>query len=61
MGRNIAAGSPRSTDIKDGITRRAGEAWAFRLPPAEAAKRASRTIGWPQLAAGVVWLTGKTP
>jgi hypothetical protein len=24
-------------------------------------KRTSRTIGWPELTAGVVWLTGKTP
>jgi hypothetical protein len=31
------------------------------LLPAEAAKRASRTIGWPEPAADVVWLTGKTP
>ena len=28
------------------------------LPPADAAKRASRAIGWPELAADAVWLTG---
>jgi NAD(P)-dependent dehydrogenase (short-subunit alcohol dehydrogenase family) len=33
--------------------------WDPSLPPAEAAKRASRAIGWPELAADAVWLTGK--
>jgi NAD(P)-dependent dehydrogenase (short-subunit alcohol dehydrogenase family) len=32
--------------------------WDTSLPPAEAAKRASRAIGWPELAADAVWLTG---
>jgi len=32
--------------------------WDASLPPAEAAKRASRPIGWPELAADAVWLTG---
>ena len=32
--------------------------WDVQLPPAEAAKRASRPIGWPELAADAVWLTG---
>jgi NAD(P)-dependent dehydrogenase (short-subunit alcohol dehydrogenase family) len=32
--------------------------WDPSLPPAEAAKRASRPIGWPELAADAVWLTG---
>jgi NAD(P)-dependent dehydrogenase (short-subunit alcohol dehydrogenase family) len=32
--------------------------WDARLPPAEAAKGASRPIGWPELAGDAVWLTG---
>jgi NAD(P)-dependent dehydrogenase (short-subunit alcohol dehydrogenase family) len=32
--------------------------WDVQLPPAAAAKRASRAIGWPELAADAVWLTG---
>jgi NAD(P)-dependent dehydrogenase (short-subunit alcohol dehydrogenase family) len=32
--------------------------WDSSLPPAEAAARASRAIGWPELAADAVWLTG---
>lgn len=32
--------------------------WDNSLPPAEAAARASRAIGWPELAADAVWLTG---
>jgi hypothetical protein len=35
--------------------------WDASLPPAEAAKRASRAIGWPELSADAIWLTGKTP
>jgi NAD(P)-dependent dehydrogenase (short-subunit alcohol dehydrogenase family) len=31
--------------------------WDPSLPPAEAAKRASRPIGWPELATDAVWLT----
>ena len=34
--------------------------WDNNLPPAEAAARASRAIGWPELAADAVWLTGGT-
>ena len=34
--------------------------WDISLPPAEAARRASRPIGWPELAADAVWLTGNT-
>ena len=30
--------------------------WDAKLPPAEAAKRASRAIGWPELRADAVWL-----
>jgi NAD(P)-dependent dehydrogenase (short-subunit alcohol dehydrogenase family) len=32
--------------------------WDKSLPPAEAAALASRPIGWPELAADAVWLTG---
>jgi NAD(P)-dependent dehydrogenase (short-subunit alcohol dehydrogenase family) len=32
--------------------------WDKNLPPAEAAARASRAIGWPELSADAVWLTG---
>ena len=31
--------------------------WDASLPPTEAAKRASRPIGWPELGADAVWLT----
>lgn len=34
--------------------------WDTRLKPADAAQRASRAIGWPELAADAVWLTGKS-
>ena len=32
--------------------------WDAKLKPAEAAERASRAIGWPELSADAVWLTG---
>jgi NAD(P)-dependent dehydrogenase (short-subunit alcohol dehydrogenase family) len=32
--------------------------WDKNLPAAEAAARASRAIGWPELSADAVWLTG---
>lgn len=32
--------------------------WDTNLPPADAAARASRAIGWPELSADAVWLTG---
>jgi NAD(P)-dependent dehydrogenase (short-subunit alcohol dehydrogenase family) len=32
--------------------------WNKSLPAAEAAERASRAIGWPELSADAVWLTG---
>jgi NAD(P)-dependent dehydrogenase (short-subunit alcohol dehydrogenase family) len=32
--------------------------WDISLPPAEAARRASRAIGWPELGADAVWLAG---
>jgi NAD(P)-dependent dehydrogenase (short-subunit alcohol dehydrogenase family) len=34
--------------------------WDVSLPPEEAARRASRPIGWPELAADAVWLSGAT-
>ena len=34
--------------------------WDTALKPADAARRASRAIGWPELAADAVWLTGKS-
>ena len=33
--------------------------WDKGLPPAEAARRASRAIGWPELAGDAVWLQSK--
>ncbi len=33
--------------------------WDGKLNPAEAAQRSSRAIGWPELAADAVWLTGR--
>ncbi len=32
--------------------------WDAALPPAEAAQRSSRAIGWPELVADAVWLQG---
>jgi NAD(P)-dependent dehydrogenase (short-subunit alcohol dehydrogenase family) len=32
--------------------------WDAKLPEAEAANKASRAIGWPELGADAVWLTG---
>ncbi len=32
--------------------------WDTSLPPKDAAKRASRSIGWPELGADAVWLSG---
>ncbi len=32
--------------------------WDAALPPAEAAKKAGRAIGWPELGADAVWLRG---
>jgi len=32
--------------------------WDKTLPPDEAAERASRAIGWPELGADAVWLRG---
>jgi NAD(P)-dependent dehydrogenase (short-subunit alcohol dehydrogenase family) len=30
--------------------------WDMKIPPAEAAKQASRAVGWPELTADAVWL-----
>jgi hypothetical protein len=32
--------------------------WDTKIPPAEAASKSSRGIGWPELGSDVVWLTG---
>ena len=34
--------------------------WDTTLNPADTAQRASRAIGWPELSADAVWLTGKS-
>jgi NAD(P)-dependent dehydrogenase (short-subunit alcohol dehydrogenase family) len=48
-----------SDEAKDFSGRRITAArWDNNLPPAEAAARASRAIGWPELSADAVWLTG---
>jgi NAD(P)-dependent dehydrogenase (short-subunit alcohol dehydrogenase family) len=48
-----------SDEAKDFSGRRITAArWDTNLPPAEAAARASRAIGWPELSADAVWLTG---
>lgn len=48
-----------SDEAKDFSGRRITAArWDSSLPPAEAAARASRAIGWPELSADAVWLTG---
>ena len=39
-------------------TRITAARWDTKLPPAEAAKKASRAIGWPELSSDAVWLTG---
>jgi NAD(P)-dependent dehydrogenase (short-subunit alcohol dehydrogenase family) len=35
--------------------------WDTKLPPDQAAERASRAIGWPELSADAVWLQGSRP
>ena len=48
------------SDAASGFTGRRITAarWDATLPPAEAAKRSSRDIGWPELSSDAVWLTG---
>ena len=50
------------SDASNGVTgqRFTAARWEASLAPAEAARRAGRAIGWPELAADAVWLTGKT-
>ena len=48
-----------SDEAKDFSGRRiTAPRWDKNLPAAEAAARASRAIGWPELSADAVWLTG---
>ncbi|HEY0438976.1 MAG TPA: SDR family oxidoreductase [Xanthobacteraceae bacterium] len=49
------------SDASDGFTgqRITAGRWDAALPPAEAARAASRAIGWPELAADAVWLQAK--
>jgi NAD(P)-dependent dehydrogenase (short-subunit alcohol dehydrogenase family) len=49
------------SDAANGVTGRRFTAarWDPALPAGEAAKRAGRAIGWPELAADAVWLQGK--
>lgn len=49
------------SDASDGFTgqRITAARWNTALPPAEAARAASRAIGWPELAADAVWLQAK--
>ncbi len=48
-----------SDEAKDFSGRRITAArWDAKLPPAEAAQRSSRAIGWPELSSDAVWLTG---
>ena len=35
--------------------------WDPKMPPAQAAERASRPIGWPELSGDAVWLQGSGP
>jgi NAD(P)-dependent dehydrogenase (short-subunit alcohol dehydrogenase family) len=48
------------SDASDGFNgqRITAARWDTTLPVAEAARRASRPIGWPELAADAVWLQG---
>lgn len=57
-------GPPISWLISDGSAGFNGQRitaarWDASLPPAEAARKASRAIGWPELASDAVWLTAK--
>jgi 3-oxoacyl-[acyl-carrier protein] reductase len=49
------------SDESNGVTGRRFTAarWDAALPPAEAAQRAGRAIGWPELTGDAVWLQGK--
>jgi len=56
-------GPPTAWLVSDGAKNFSGRRitaarWDKTLPAAEAAARASRAIGWPELSADAVWLTG---
>jgi hypothetical protein len=48
------------SDASDGFNgqRITAARWDAALPAAQASRRASRPIGWPELAADAVWLQG---
>jgi NAD(P)-dependent dehydrogenase (short-subunit alcohol dehydrogenase family) len=50
------------SDAASGFTgqRLTAARWDVSLPAEEAARRASRSIGWPELTADAVWLSGAT-
>ena len=50
------------SDASSGLTgqRITAARWDVSLPPEDAARRASRPIGWPELAADAVWLAEAT-
>jgi NAD(P)-dependent dehydrogenase (short-subunit alcohol dehydrogenase family) len=50
------------SDASSGFTgqRITAARWDVSLPPQDAARRAGRPIGWPELAADAVWLSGAT-
>jgi NAD(P)-dependent dehydrogenase (short-subunit alcohol dehydrogenase family) len=47
------------SEASNGVTgkRFTAQHWDVSLPPGDAAKKASRDIGWPELAAGPAWFT----
>jgi NAD(P)-dependent dehydrogenase (short-subunit alcohol dehydrogenase family) len=64
MLRPAIMGPPASWLISDAASRFTGRRitaarWDATLPPDEAAQRASRAIGWPELAGDAVWLQDK--
>ena len=58
-------GPPTAWLVSDGSSEFTGRRitaarWDTTLKPADAAQQASRAIGWPELSADAVWLTGKS-
>jgi NAD(P)-dependent dehydrogenase (short-subunit alcohol dehydrogenase family) len=58
-------GPPTAWLVSDGSSEFTGRRitaarWETTLKPADAAQQASRAIGWPELSADAVWLTGKS-
>lgn len=58
-------GPPTAWLVSDGSSEFSGRRitaarWDTTLKPADAAQQASRAIGWPELSADAVWLTGKS-